>query len=79
MREGGCFPYIHSYFHPLQEECTMREGGCVPSVYPIPPESFKVEVEEGNATEASKDKMPDGIEQAGLVRLDNQSVRWGQQ
>ena len=44
------------------------------SVYPIPPESFKVEVEEGNATEVTDGELPDGIKQTGLVRLDNSTV-----
>ena len=53
----------------------MRDGGCVPSVYPIPPESFKVEVEEGNATEATDGGLPEGVKQTGLVKLDNSTVR----
>ena len=46
------------------------------SVYPIPPESFKVEVEEGNATEVTDGGLPDGIKQTGLVRLDNSTVSY---
>ena len=54
----------------------MREGGCVPSIYPIPPESFKVEVEDGNATETTTDgELPEGIKQTGLVKLDGTTVR----
>ena len=52
----------------------MRDGNCVPSVYPIPPESFKVEVEEGNATEATDGNLPEGVKQTGLVKLDKTTV-----
>ena len=59
----------------FQVECTMRDGGCIPSVYPIPPESFKVEVEEGNATVTTEGGLPEGVKQTGLVKLDNSTVR----
>ena len=49
----------------------MHEGSCVPVRFPIPPESLKVEV--GNDTQVD-DRLPDGVKQTGLVRLDNSTV-----